>query len=229
MASARTPDGGDRFGGDRLGAALRLDTPGPEERLPPAVRAWLDPRSPLPPGVRLIPVRKSRPFVGILLAALLLGAAAGAVGVMGAHAAAADQASGAWTSAFLAVALVSASFFCARAAAQRLGARLTGGRRARTGLLFGDVAGEAVLLLRLRSGEALLVRRSCVLDADIDEGGDVRPPRLRIWVGAERAEARAIVVDGDPAGGEDAALATLRAWRKAHPEPAQQGAPSVPG
>jgi len=200
---------------DRVGGALPLELPGPEERLPPAARAWLDPAQPLPPNVHLIALREAEPVGGPLAAALLLGGAAGALGVMGAQELQANRLGGAITAAALLSALLIAALRFAQRATQRIGARLGGGRRARQGLLLGEIGGEAVLLVRLRAGEALLLGRARVLDVALEQPRGAPRPSLRLRVGPDLADARELLLEGAPDGGAEAALATLRAWRAA--------------
>ncbi len=197
---------------DRVGGAIPLEEAGPEERLPPAARAWLDPQQPLPEGVLLLPLRHASPTAGPLAAGLLLGVGAGALGALLGRELQQGRIAGALTGAVLVALLVLAAVAFARRGLRGLSARLGGGRRARQGLLLGALGGEAVLVARLRPGEAVLLRRARVIDVVVEHPREVKGPRIGLRFGPDLSEARTLLLDGVPEGGVDAALATLRAW-----------------
>jgi hypothetical protein len=197
---------------DRVGGAIPLEEVGPEERLPPAARAWLDPRQPLPDGVLLLPLRPAGPLFGPLAAGLLLGVGAGALGALLSRELQQGRIAGALTGAILVALLVLAAFAFARRGLRALGARLGGGRRARHGLLLGALGGEPVLVARLRQGEAVLLRRARLIDVVVEQPRGAKAPLIGLRFGPDAADARTLLLEGVPEGGLDAALATLRAW-----------------
>jgi hypothetical protein len=198
---------------DRVVGAIPFDAWGPEQRLPPAVQAWLDPSRPLPSGVALIGLSQRPPVGAPLAAAFLLGASVGALILIVAK----EAGAGRWGSGALGLGLTLAVALAALAFARKglagLAERWGGGRRSRRGIFLGAAGGEALLLVRARLGEARLWPRRQVFAVELLRGEDRGAPGvLSLRAGPEPEVARSIRLPGTPEGGGESAAAQLRAW-----------------